>query len=255
MKQVDVFYFDVDGTIYDNDTNTISDNTKNSIKQLQDLGYKVVMATGRTVGAIANTDIKDAANWDGYILANGGLTLDSDFEVVRNLVCEEDFINRLVENYPGTVILEGDEIYPMNEISDYMHEFFMRSEMDLHTFPTYAGEDIQKIIIEDINLIEGGLDNPIFDGYTYEINTHDMYEVFPEQSGKHIAIKEYNNEQGYSKYAYFGDGNNDAQAIKLAHFGVAMGNGVESAKAAADFVTEAVSEDGITHALKYFEII
>lgn len=255
MKQVDVFYFDVDGTIYDNDTNIISESTKASLKQLQSLGYKVVMATGRTIGAIANTDIKAAVNWDGYILANGGLTLNKDFQIVRNLVCDQQFINRLVENYPGTVILEGDEIYPMNEISDYMYKFFKRSEMDLYTSPAYTGQDIQKIIVEDINLIEGGLDNPIFDGYTYEINTHDMYEIFPEQSGKHIAIKEYNAEQAFDKYAYFGDGNNDAQAIKLAHVGVAMGNGVDSAKAAADFVTSAVSEDGITHALKHFEVI
>jgi hydroxymethylpyrimidine pyrophosphatase-like HAD family hydrolase len=37
--------------------------------------------------------------------------------------------------------------------------------------------------------------------------------------------------------------------------GICMGNGVEEAKNAADFVTKTVLEDGIAHALKHFELI
>ena len=47
----------------------------------------------------------------------------------------------------------------------------------------------------------------------------------------------------------FGDGNNDVSMLKLVHCGIAMGNGTEEAKRAADFVTDSIFEDGIYKAL------
>ena len=47
----------------------------------------------------------------------------------------------------------------------------------------------------------------------------------------------------------FGDGNNDVSMLKLVHCGIAMGNGTEEAKQAADFVTDSIFEDGIYKAL------
>ena len=47
----------------------------------------------------------------------------------------------------------------------------------------------------------------------------------------------------------FGDGNNDVSMLKLVHCGIAMGNGTEEAKQAADFVTDSIFDDGIYKAL------
>ncbi len=43
--------------------------------------------------------------------------------------------------------------------------------------------------------------------------------------------------------------------MELVGFGIAMGNGSEELKSAADFVTKKSSEDGIHYALKRYEII
>jgi len=48
----------------------------------------------------------------------------------------------------------------------------------------------------------------------------------------------------------FGDSLNDIEMLKFVGTGVAMGNGRKEAKEAADFVTLAVSDDGIQHGLK-----
>ena len=74
------FYFDVDGTILDNETDLISPETIDSINKLQSLGYKIAISTGRPAGAFKDHPVS-IANWDAYILSNGGVTLDKDFNV------------------------------------------------------------------------------------------------------------------------------------------------------------------------------
>ena len=53
----------------------------------------------------------------------------------------------------------------------------------------------------------------------------------------------------------FGDGENDADMLKFAGIGVAMGNAAEKAKAAADYVTDHIDSDGVEKALLHFGLI
>ena len=50
----------------------------------------------------------------------------------------------------------------------------------------------------------------------------------------------------------FGDGGNDADMIKMAGIGVAMGNSSDSLKSVADYVTVSNEEDGVAHVLEEF---
>lgn len=53
----------------------------------------------------------------------------------------------------------------------------------------------------------------------------------------------------------FGDGGNDIPMLGHAGIGVAMGNASDEVKAAADYVTTSVDEDGIMNALKHFGVL
>ena len=53
----------------------------------------------------------------------------------------------------------------------------------------------------------------------------------------------------------FGDGNNDTDMLTFAGIGVAMGNGAACAKAAADFVTADIDDDGVEKALRNLMIL
>ena len=53
----------------------------------------------------------------------------------------------------------------------------------------------------------------------------------------------------------FGDGGNDVTMLQYAGIGVAMGNACAEAKAAADYITEDVTHDGLAHALEHFGLI
>ena len=54
-----------------------------------------------------------------------------------------------------------------------------------------------------------------------------------------------------SRTAAIGDGRNDVVMIRQAAVGIAMGNGKDEAKAAADYVTASVREDGLWKAIRY----
>ena len=53
----------------------------------------------------------------------------------------------------------------------------------------------------------------------------------------------------------FGDGGNDISMLRHAAIGVAMGQAKEDVKAATDYVTAPIDEDGISKAMKHFGII
>ena len=55
-----------------------------------------------------------------------------------------------------------------------------------------------------------------------------------------------------SQIMAFGDGENDQTMIEAAGFGVAMGNAVDSLKAAADYVTLTNDKDGVAAAIEKF---
>lgn len=53
----------------------------------------------------------------------------------------------------------------------------------------------------------------------------------------------------------FGDGGNDISIIRKAGVGIAMGNAGDNVKAAADYITTSVDDDGIRNALRHYRII
>ena len=82
-------------------------------------------------------------------------------------------------------------------------------------------------------------------------------DIIPKEGGKSAGIRKYLEEQGLdrSEVMAFGDGENDIEMIRFAGIGVAMGNAAESVKAAADYVTDTIDNDGIEKALRHFGLI
>ena len=77
-------------------------------------------------------------------------------------------------------------------------------------------------------------------------------EVLKKSSGKANSLEklcEYLNID-LANVAYFGDGANDVEAIKLAGLGIAMGNAKEETKEAADYVTSTNDEAGLAEFLE-----
>jgi len=82
-------------------------------------------------------------------------------------------------------------------------------------------------------------------------------DVIAKGGGKVTGIQRYLDANGIlpGEIIAFGDGDNDAGMLEFAGIGVAMGNGWDSAKAAADYITADIDADGVALALKHFGLI
>jgi hypothetical protein len=85
----------------------------------------------------------------------------------------------------------------------------------------------------------------------------DFTDLIPADGGKSVGIQQLLEHFGLSQEETmaFGDGGNDIEMLQYVHLGVAMGNGTQNVKAAADYVTDSVDEDGIWNALVHFGLI
>lgn len=83
------------------------------------------------------------------------------------------------------------------------------------------------------------------------------YDILPQNGGKQIGIPAMAAHYGIrnDEILVFGDGPNDVDMLRDVGFGVAMGNGCAKAKAAANYVTTDVDDDGIYRALKELGVI
>ena len=79
-------------------------------------------------------------------------------------------------------------------------------------------------------------------------------DLLPPDGGKHVGVKAYMEKYGVlrNEIMAFGDGNNDVEMLRLAGFGVAMGNASLSAKESADYITTDIDENGILNAVEHF---
>ena len=82
-------------------------------------------------------------------------------------------------------------------------------------------------------------------------------DVIPKEGGKVDGIQKIMERFGLAREEImaFGDGENDRDMLLFAGIGVAMGNGKETVKAAADYVTDHIDQDGVEKALIHFGLI
>ena len=87
--------------------------------------------------------------------------------------------------------------------------------------------------------------------------TSHFTDIIPKDGGKNKGIDAIINHFGIKleEIMAFGDGGNDIDMLKHAGIGVAMENARDDVKEIADFITTSVDDDGITNALKHYNVL
>ena len=82
-------------------------------------------------------------------------------------------------------------------------------------------------------------------------------DVVPKTASKAMGIEKIINHYGFKKEETMGigDSDNDIDMVEYCEIGIAMGNGYESVKKSADYVTDDIDNDGLYKAFKKFNII
>ncbi len=259
-----VIFFDIDGTLVDEKSQILPQSTADAIGALVERGHIPVVNTGRPYTHI-DPRVR-ALPFVGCVAAGGSEVRLGDQWLKKESVSGDvmAFLIPKVRQYGLQVVYEAEGGYYLDGENSAHHP-----EIDTQcAFMRRSGNFVRDV--------KDGITDPVVKFCTFDvpgcdrsamvkdatrwfeyIDRRGMAEFVLKGSSKAEGMNLILNELGCSKAETmaFGDSANDIPMLRAAGIGVAMGNGVEEAKAAADFVTKTVLDDGIASALKHFGLI
>ena len=250
-------FFDIDGTLFSHSCMQIPESSLRALRALKENGIKIAVSTGRHPQEL-HVLPKDLP-FDAYILLNGQLCLDSAGNAFFDRPFDRELRGRLVDFYNSgefPAILVSRERLIMNYLNEQSK--FLQHLTGVALLGAEIGENedfymasVVAGIADDARLRE------CLEGFQV-VRWHDYgVDVIAPDAGKVRGIGQYLERTGIKREEImaFGDSENDCQVLAFAGTGVAMGNGSETAKEAADYVAGDIDEDGLYEALRHFQLI
>ena len=280
MKKKTVF-LDIDGTIYSS-FGVIPDSTKKAIQTARDNGHRLFLNTGRNKGEVPEDIL--ALGFDGLIGSSGAYE-EAENKIIFNKHLDQKLCHRLYDlliQHNITFTAETNtKIFGTHEnihkqisiFKNYAKEHLKMSDDEIGEVSVFADlltitdniyqvEGVNKVIFYDsplsleelrhvlgrelmvINSTIGFMEGVSGEIYSGQIN---------KATGMSEVMKHYNVDR--EDTIAFGDAGNDLEMLQFAGIGVAMGNGTQDAKQAADYITKDVKEDGLYHGFAKFGLI
>lgn len=254
-------FFDIDGTLAAAKSHIIPDSTREALQRLKEKGISCILSTGRHPLEVEEENILPGLTFDGGIWLTGqfcelhgkcvlvncfsALQLErlKKFLERRGRSCifmEKDamycnLVDERIEREQGRI---GTSVPPVRDLNG------LEERKILQAIPFIDGEEEGELLtlLPDCKLTRWG---------------EGVVDLLPPGGGKERGILAVCKELEITpaQVIAFGDAENDIAMLQLAGTGVAMGNGEQGAKEAADYVTDRIEEDGIWKALKKFGII
>ena len=250
MIPVKIIFFDIDGTLVDPQTGRVPEKTIQALLRLREKGIRLCISTGR-----APFEVPDIGSlkFDAYCTYNGSLCYADDKILHSNPIAPQD-VAQVLANAAGIgrpVSVATRQRLAANGWDQDLADYYRLAELELTVAPDFDAacrEDVYQILLgcreeEHPAIIRGA------QGVKIAVSWDRAVDVIPASSGKGTAIAkvlEYFRLDAAQAMA-FGDSQNDLEMLKAVGVGVAMGNASLQAKAAADQICGAVSEDGIYH--------
>ncbi len=262
MNDIKAVICDLDDTLKSKDK-PLSAFTLKSIETLRKKGVLFGIATGRSSNSVR------------HVLEETKLLSLCDVIISMNGAQEHDVKSNLKYNFfpltKNTLIDCGEIFEPLNLnycLYDDAYQYARRDDLvtqriskNNFTLPEFCAlKDIPDIHYSKIMfVIPTAKKEQAMSLFNDHKKTHvrgffsdpDLLEIVDARVSKSYAIEQFCLHHGFTikNTMAFGDANNDVEMLKDCGVGVAVGNGNESAKAAADHVTLACDEDGVAHFL------
>lgn len=274
-----IIFMDVDGTLL-NYENKLPDSARDAIQKARKNGHRVYICTGRSEAEVY--DYIWEIGLDGMIGGNGSYVKDGDHVVMWQHITLEQ-CKHIVDWLHG----RGLEFYLEANSGLYASEHFEeKGEPAVREYIGRKGRDNSNITVRSVfpemifgdkNLYKDDLNKVSFILNSYQDHL-DSVEEFPDlnpgtwggagetalfgdlgvkgiDKGHAVdVLLDYLGAAIEDTFA-FGDAKVDIPMLEKCAVGVAVASGGEEIKAMADYVTDAVDEDGIYKAFQHFGLI
>lgn len=266
---------DLDGTLFKNDHESISERNVNALKKAQEKGIKICIATGRTKSLIFDA-VALVPFADYIITSNGAVTYNAKTdEIITSQLLSAEKSKKVFEiinahsltheiYFEGECFLDGysAKLYNYGNISAH----YLKVLKDKANVVPDLSEHIGEKGVEKINIMHvvGDELQEIKDSF---LNIGGIYVTssIPEN----LEMNNINANKGYALSALcrilnisenevmaFGDSGNDCEMLRTAGYSFATANAWDEAKKAAKSVTLSNENDGVAVQIeKYLESI
>ena len=258
---------DLDGTLT-NENKEITPKTFYALMKAQDLGVKIVLASGRpTYGIVPLAHQLHLSENDGYILAyNGGRIISCKTgETVFNQELDPQLVPLLYREAmdAGMEILtyQGEGIAATRKDNKYViHEAFI-NKMPVVEYPDFCNQlvfPINKCLIvgdpHPLHQLELRLAKSLEGQLLVYRSAGFFLECVPMGIEKSQSLERLIGQLGIGREEVIaiGDGYNDKGMIEFAGLGVAMANASLEVQDSADYITYSNEEDGVAHVVEKF---
>ncbi|MCC4909228.1 HAD family hydrolase [Microbacterium sp. cx-59] len=266
---------DIDGTLT-NERGDIPASAAAAIAEARSRGHLVFLATGRSPLEIDPR--VDALGFDGLVAGAGAYVLFEGDWIVENELTEEQTrrVAGILDELGLDYSLQGRRgVYPTAGHRARMQRVlasfgYTRADMEnsgvrLHVLDPgeIRYDHAAKIVFDgdapsayDLVTARLGEEYVVVGGTLPGLGTASG-EISPRGVHKAAAIEVLAERLGrtMADTVAVGDSGNDIEMLRACGVGVAMGNGTDAAKAAADFVTDAVEDDGLRNAFLRLALI
>lgn len=250
---------DMDDTLLTSD-NEILPSTKEALIKAQQLGVKVILASGRPTAGMMDAALQlQLDKFDSYIISYNGAAI---YDMANARFVEKTYVDN--NQFKEIVsFLRNENVmaltYKDNKIYYEGTSEFEHVEGELTGLEMVKTDDVLKIIQTDVPKVMGvgNIDNISmlniklngkFGEHIHATTSKPFFLEFMNKEvskGKVLARFVQNLNINTDEIIAFGDSNNDKDMLEVAGIGVAMGNANDNIKAIADVITLDHNDDGI----------
>ena len=276
-NKIKLLALDVDGTLFDN-TGHIPEQNIKAIKKAQEAGVTVVVASGRDYDGVPHDQLKEVAM--PYLITTNGaavyrtadrtcldehcLPAEKLLSIFEYILDREVYVTVFIDGHNYTPVSVYDYVWRLG-LPEHIVGHFLEGRHELPDLLAYAKSGNAKIQKVTLNFI------PASDGtFLHRDEIWDMLTACPDicvvdggfhnieftaaNVNKGLGLHFLAKELGISmeETMAVGDSGNDAEMLKAAGLGVAMGNASKAIKDISDVVTLTNEECGVAHAIETY---
>ena len=254
---------DLDGTLK-NTNNEITPQTKEALIKAQEMGIKIVLASGRpTPGLRHEAKELDLEKYGGYILSFNGArvvdvkTKDTIYEQTLTIDEAKKAYDRAKEYGLACMTYEDDMIVTEDIDDEYVNVESSINDIQKKkvSFKTNLKNPIHKVLLtgkpDYVGSIIDEFKQPFGDSLSIYRSAPFFIEIMAQGIDKAASLDRLVKILGMKQEEVmaFGDGYNDLSMIEYAGMGIAMDNAVDGVKERANYITLSNNDDGIADAL------